>query len=343
MRILVLGGTEFVGRALVDEAVGRGHEVTTLNRGHQAADARVTSLPGDRTAPGGLAALENGQWDVVLDTWSWDSYVVNDSVRALREKVQRYVFISTRSVYEFPTPAGADESAPLVQGDPEAGRDGAEVPYAEAKRGAEIAVERGVSERHLLVRAGLILGPHENVGRLPWWLGRMARGGDVLAPGPEDLPLQYVDARDLAAWTLEAVHKELSGPFDLIGAPGRTTMGDLLRTCAEVTGSDARLHWAEPEAVLAAGIEPWTELPVWLPPGPDHAGMHLSDPSKALAAGLHCRPVQETVADTWAWLQSIGGQAPQRPDRPPKGIDPVKEAEFLRKSKGRLTEEDSPR
>ncbi len=336
MRILVLGGTEFVGRALVDEAVKRGHEVTTLNRGnHPDADANVVPLRGDRTTPDGLAALGSGTWDAVVDTWSKASYVVQDSVKALQGKADRYLFVSTRSVYEFPTPAGATEAgAKLTQGDPEAGRDGAEVPYPEAKRGAEIAVEQGFGDRYVHARAGLILGPWENVGRLPWWLGRMARGGEVLAPGPEDLPLQYVDARDLAAWTIGAAEQGLSGPYDLISEPGHTTMGEFLRTCIEVTGSSAQLHWAEPEAVLAAGIEPWTELPVWIPPGPDHAGMHLSDPARALATGLRCRPVQDTVADTWAWLQSIGGVAPQRPDRPFKGIDPAKEKALLKADVG---------
>jgi 2'-hydroxyisoflavone reductase len=332
MRILVLGGTEFVGRALVNEAVQRGHIVTTLNRGnHQDADARVISLRGDRTAPDGLANLQSGTWDAVVDTWSKAPYVVQDSVKALQGKADRYLFVSTRSVYEFPTAAGAtEESATLLSGDPGAGRDGSEVPYGEAKRGAEIAVEQGFGEKHVHARAGLILGPWENIGRLPWWLGRMARGGEVLAPGPADLPLQYVDARDLAAWTIGAAEQALSGPYDLISEPGHTTMGEFLRTCIEVTGSEARLHWAEPEAVLAAAIEPWTQLPVWIPPGPNHAGMHLSDPARALATGLHCRPVRDTVADTWAWLQSIGGTAPQRPDRPPLGLDPARESAFLK-------------
>jgi nucleoside-diphosphate-sugar epimerase len=332
MRILVLGGTEFVGRALVNEAVERGHQVTTLNRGnHQDADAKVVSLRGDRTAPDGLDNLRSGTWDAVVDTWSKAPYVVQDSVKALQGKTDRYLFVSTRSVYEFPTPAGATESsAPLLEGDPEAGRDGTEVPYGEAKRGAEIAVERGFADHYVHARAGLILGPWENVGRLPWWLGRMARGGEVLAPGPEDLPLQYVDARDLAAWTIGAAEQALSGAYDLVSEPGRTTMGEFLRTCAEVTGSSARLRWAEPEAVLAAGIEPWTELPVWIPPGPDHAGMHLSDPARARATGLRNRPVRDTVADTWAWLQSIGGTAPQRPDRPPLGLGQAREEAFLK-------------
>ncbi|GAB3242663.1 NAD-dependent epimerase/dehydratase family protein [Kineosporia babensis] len=331
MRILVLGGTEFVGHALVETALAQGHDVTTLNRGNHAKAAKVTSLQGDRTKPEGLRALEGQNWDVVLDTWSWDSYVVTDSVKALRESARSYVFISTRSVYQFPTAEGADEGAPLVEGDPEAGRDGAEVPYGEAKRGSEIAVEQGFPESYLHVRAGLILGPRENIGRLPWWLNRIKRGGDVLAPGPQDLPLQYVDARDLAAWTISAVERGLSGPYDMVSRSGHTTMGEFLSTCVEVTGSaDARLRWSDPQAVVEAGFAPWSELPVWIPPGPDHAGLHLSDTSKVLAAGLQCRPVQETIADTWAWLQSIGGEVQLRPDRPRPGIGPDREAAFLK-------------
>ncbi|GAB6899688.1 SDR family oxidoreductase [Kineosporia succinea] len=324
----MLGGTEFVGRALVLDALGRGHEVTTLNRGGNAdADGAVTALRGDRREPGGLDALRGGAWDVVVDTWSREPYVVHDSVRALKGQVGRYLFVSTRSVYQYPTPAGADEGAPLTEGDPEAGRDGSEVPYPEAKRGAEIAIEQTFGDEHVHARAGLILGPWENIGRLPWWLGRLARGGDVLAPGPQDLPLQYIDARDLAAWTIGAAEQGLSGPYDLISPPGHTTMGEFLRIGAEVTGSRATLRWAAPDQL--EDVAAWMELPVWIPPGPDHAGMHLSDPSKALATGLVNRPVRETVADTWAWLQSIGGEAPQRSDRPRLGLDPAKEAQIL--------------
>lgn len=157
----------------------------------------------------------------------------------------------------------------------------------------------------------------------------MARGGRVLAPGPRDLPLQYVDVRDLAAWSLDAAGAAPGGPYNVVSPPGHTTMGGLLEECVRVTGSDAELCWTDPETVLAAGIEPWTGLPVWLPPGEDHDTMHRSDVSKALAAGLRCRPVGRTVADTWAWLQAIGGTAPQRPDRPLKGVDPAVEAKVL--------------
>jgi len=153
--------------------------------------------------------------------------------------------------------------------------------------------------------------------------------------GPHDLPLQYVDVRDLAEWTLGAVEQELSGPYNLISPQGHTTMGELLEACVRTTGSDAELRWTEPGIILDAGIEPWTQLPVWVPPGTDlHDALHAADVSRAIATGLSCRPAEETVADTWSWLTSIGGTAPQRPDRTRKGLDPEVEAKVLAGSGG---------
>lgn len=207
--------------------------------------------------------------------------------------------------------------------------DGGEVDYARLKRGGELAALDVFGERALLVRAGLIIGPYENIGRLPWWLSRMARGGPVLAPGPRDLALQYIDVRDLATWILDAAESGLSGPYDLVSPPGHTTMGALLDACAQVAGGVAELRWTAPDAIVAAGIEPWTDLPVWVPPGELYDTVHQGDVSRALATGLSCRPVEETVADTWRWLRTLGGQAPRRPDRPPVGLDPAVEAKVL--------------
>ncbi|WP_406207390.1 reductase [Kitasatospora sp. NBC_01560] len=325
MRLLLLGGTEFVGRAVTEEALARGWEVTVFHRGTHEPPKGARALHGDRRAEGGLAALAEGEWDAVVDTWSGAPAVVRDSARLLAGRAGRYAYVSSRSVYAYPSPAGADESAAVVGGSPDAG----EVAYPEAKRGGELAVLDAFGDRALLARAGLILGPYENIGRLPWWLGRMARGGPVLAPGPHDLPVQYIDARDLACWTLDALAAGLGGAYDLVSPRGHATMGALLEACVRVTGSDAELRWTEPGPILAAGIEPWSDLPVWIPPGELHDCMHGSDVAKAVAAGLRCRPVAETVADTWAWLQSIGGTAPQRPDRPVVGLDPAREAAVL--------------
>ncbi|MER6132283.1 SDR family oxidoreductase [Streptomyces sp. NPDC001815] len=328
MRLLMLGGTEFVGRAVVEAALGRGWDVTVFHRGRHAPPAGVTSLHGDRTDPDGLAALAEGEWDVVVDTWSAAPRVVRDAARLLKDRVRTYVYVSSCSVYAWPQPAGYDESAPVVA---DASPDAGQTDYARDKRGGELAVlDAFGEERALLVRAGLILGPYENIGRLPWWLARAERGGPVLAPGPRELPLQYVDVRDLAEWTLTAVEGGASGPYNLISPSGHATMGTLLDACARVTGGAAELRWTEPDVILAAGIEPWVQLPVWVPPGSEsHDMMHRADVSKAVRNGLRCRPVAETVADTWTWLQDIGGAAPQRPDRPVVGLDPVVEAKVL--------------
>ncbi|MGW0475615.1 SDR family oxidoreductase [Streptomyces coeruleorubidus] len=330
MRLLMLGGTEFVGRAVVEAALGRGWEVTVFHRGRHEAPAGVRSLLGDRTTPGGLAALaeHRGEWDVVVDTWSAAPRAVLDAARPLRGRARRYVYVSSCSVYAWAPPAGYGEDAPLVEG---ASADADQTDYPRDKRGGELAVLDAFGEdRSVLVRAGLILGPYENVGRLPWWLGRMARGGPVLAPGPRELPLQYVDVRDLAEWVLHAAQRELSGPYNLISPQGHATMGELLDACVRVTGGAAELRWTEPDAILEAGIEPWTELPVWVPPGSDlHDALHGADVSRAVESALSCRPVEETVADTWRWLQDIGGTAPQRPDRTRKGLAPEVEARVL--------------
>ncbi|MET9252945.1 NAD-dependent epimerase/dehydratase family protein [Streptomyces sp. NPDC003717] len=328
MRLLVLGGTEFVGRAVVEAALGRGWEVTVFHRGRHAPPPGARSLHGDRTAGDGLAALAEGTWDAVVDTWSAAPRAVDATARLLRGRAGRYAYVSSRSVYRWPWPAGAGEDTPLVEG---AAADAEATEYAKDKRGGELAAVGAFGAAgSLLVRAGLILGPYENVGRLPWWLTRIVRGGPVLAPGPRDLPIQYIDVRDLADWLLGALEQKLSGPYNLVSPAGHATMGELLDACVAATGGDADLRWTDPQPILDAGVEPWTELPVWVPPGGEmYDAVHRADVSRALATGLVCRPAAETVADTWRWLTEIGGVAPQRPDRTLKGVDPETEAKIL--------------
>ncbi|AOP50467.1 reductase [Streptomyces lydicus] len=322
----MLGGTEFVGRAVTEAALARGWQVTVFHRGNHAPPEGTAALHGDRRDRAGLAALETGEWDAVVDTWSGAPSAVRDAASLLADRAGAYAYISSRSVYAYPAPLGLDEDGPLVAGSADS-TDSDD--YAAAKRGGELAAVDAFGDRALLVRAGLILGPYENIGRLPWWLNRIARGGPVLAPGPRELALQYVDVRDLAEWTLDALEAGRGGPYNMLSEIGHTTMGELLESCVKVTGSDAELRWTAPEDVLAAGIEPWIELPVWLAPDESRDAIYGGDASKVLAAGLRCRPVDETVADTWAWLQGIGGVAPQRPDRPVVGLAPEKEAAVL--------------
>jgi 2'-hydroxyisoflavone reductase len=322
MRLLVLGGTAFVGRAVVEGAVARGWTVATFNRGRGAwAHPDVERITGDRLDAATCAPLAGRDWDVVLDTWSGAPSATRDLAAVLAPRVERYAYISSCSVYAPPPVAGADETAPTVDGT----GDG----YAAVKRGSELAVAAAFGDRALLLRPGLILGPHEDVGRLPWWLLRLARGGDVLAPGPEDLPLQLIDARDLARFALDAATAGRSGAYNTVSRRGHATMRSLLEAGRAATGSEARLVWAPPERILAAGIAPWTELPVWLPPEDDYAALHDIDVEKAHAAGLVARPVAETVRDTWAWLEALEQRPPLRPDLPPPGLDAEREDAFL--------------
>jgi len=333
--LLVLGGSGFVGPAVVTEGLARGFEVTTFNRGtggwtHRAVD----TIHGDRLDPAGLARLRERRWDLVVDTWSGAPRAVRDSAHALSDRAGRYVYISSESVYAPPPRRGADESTPTVDAEPDA----AATDYAADKRGAEIAVERAFGERALLARAGLILGPREDVGRLTWWLARMARGGQILCPGPPELPLQYIDARDLAAFAIDAAVAGHSGPFNAVSRRGHATMGSLLETCRAVSGArDAELSWVGAETIVAAGIESWTELPVWIPADHEYAAMHDSNVERAHAAGLRCRPVQETVADTWAWLSALPAPPPLRAGAVPAGLAPEREREVLRAWAGRAT------
>jgi 2'-hydroxyisoflavone reductase len=327
MRLLVLGGTHHVGRAVVETALARGDRVTTLNRGVSGPPAAgAQPLHADRTDPAALAAaLGDGSWDAVIDTWSGAPAGVGHAAALLAGRAGHYGYVSSRSVYQWPIPDGIDESAPVVAGDP---ADTSSADYAAAKRGCELAVSAAFGDRALLARAGLILGPYEMVGRMPWWLRRLERGGDVLAPGPRDRPLQYIDCRDLAAWLLSAADRGLGGTFNTVSQPGHATMASLLEAARDVTGQRANLVWVPPEVIEAAGIEPWTELPVWVPPTGEYAGLHNGDVSAAYAAGLRCRPVAQTVADTWRWLQAEG-YPPERPGRPANGLDPERERQVL--------------
>jgi len=321
MELLVLGGTHFVGRAVVEDALARGWSVTTLNRGGSPAPAGAEALLGDRTRAGGLAALAGRRWDAVVDTWSSAPRVVRESAEALAGRAGTYLYVSSMSVYAWPPAVGADEDAPTVDAQP-----GAQATdYAADKRGAELAVQAAFGKDSILARAGLILGPHEDVGRLPWWLLRMHRGGRVLAPGDPAAPLQLIDARDLASWLLDAWRDGHSGAFNVVGRSGEATMGSVLEACREATGARAQLVWVPAERVLAAGLEPWIELPLWLASEGDAIGLMHADVERAHAAGLKPRPVGETVADTWRWLEGRDLQPAQRPDRPRVGLSPERE------------------
>jgi 2'-hydroxyisoflavone reductase len=327
MKLLVLGGTQFVGHAVVADALARGWDVTVANRGQSGPPADgVRAVTLDRTEPNAFDALPDASYDLVVDTWSGAPTAVRDAARALAGRTGRWVYVSSRSVYAWPPERGADESAPLVPADPDAGG----TDYAADKRGSELAVERELGpDRVVHLRAGLILGPRENVGRLPWWLRRIARGGRVLAPAPSDLGIQYIDARDLATLGLDAGSAGRSGPVDVVSPVGLATLGGLLRCCVEATGSQAELEWVDPAFLLEQGVEPWTELPVWLPESEDVYALHTGDVTRALSWGLRVRPLSQTVADCWSWVQEVDAAGTAPSPRTPHGLDPQREQDLL--------------
>ncbi|WP_433519400.1 NAD-dependent epimerase/dehydratase family protein [Nonomuraea sp. CA-143628] len=329
MKLLVLGGTHHVGRAIVETALERGDEVTTLNRGlSRAPEPGVQALIADRTDTTAVrTALGRREWDAVIDTWAWAPRVVADTARLLAGRAGHYGYVSSRGVYRWPWPPAADESAPLVDGDP-ASEDAAD--YAAAKRGGELAALEEFGQRALLARAGMILGPYEDVGRIPWWLRRLEKGGRVLAPGPADAPLQYIDARDMAAWMLTAAENGVGGAFNVTGRAGAVTIDELLETALAVTGFDAELVWAPAELLHQEGLPLGMELGLRFPHDPAPTGMQDADVTAAFAAGLTCRPLRDTIAGTWAWLQAEGDPTP-RPDAPSPDtwLDPVKERQIL--------------
>lgn len=331
MRLLVLGGSVFVGRHLVEAALARGWEVTTFNRGRTSPDVPgAAAVHGDRESEQDLGRLAgHGPWDAVVDVCGYTPRVVQASVRALSPRADAYAFVSTVSAYRNRVARAVDEDSPRFDCPPDAGPDDGN--YGELKAGCERAVEEGFDGTALLIVPGVIIGPHENVGRMPYWLRRAARGGPFVAPGHPDRSMQLIDARDIAAFTLDALEKGYDGRYFTSGVPGSTTWGELLSVCVDVTGSDARPVWIDDDFLLEHGVGVWDELPLWAPATPEFAGVWLASSGKALAAGLSCRPVEESLRDTWGWLSGddVPDPLPAYLDRPTKGMAAEKERDVL--------------
>ncbi|MDH2424315.1 NAD-dependent epimerase/dehydratase family protein [Sphaerisporangium sp. TRM90804] len=331
MRTLVIGGSVFLGHAIVEEALRRGHEVTTFNRGRSAADVPgVSPVRGDREDPAAVEALASGgEWDAVVDVCGYTPSVVALSARALSGRAATYAFVSTLNALSGWPAARVDETAPLQECSPDAGPGDGD--YGVLKAGCERAVEAYFDGAALMIQPGLILGPRENVGRLPAWLRRAARGGRMLAPGDPGRPMQLIDARDIAAFTLDHAEKGTSDRFITTGPAGNTTYGDWLAECVAVTGAGAEPVWVDDRFLLDREVEPWSELPLWTPADPESAAVWDVPTGKAAAAGLRCRPVAETVRDTWAWLRDEDVEALEArlPSWRRHGIEPAKEARIL--------------
>ncbi|MFB4265144.1 NAD-dependent epimerase/dehydratase family protein [Nonomuraea sp. GTA35] len=329
MKVLVMGGSGFLGRAVVEAALARGHEVTTFNRGRSGADVPgVEAVRGDREVRADLARLAAGRsWDFVVDTCGYVPRVVGESVRVLSGRAATYAFVSSVSAVDgFPAKPAAEE-APGWACAPDAGPDDGD--YGVLKAGCERAVEQGFDGNALIVRPGVILGPHEDVARLPWWLTRISRAGKVLAPGDPSAPLQLVDARDVAAFTLDQAALGTSGGFLVTGPAGETTYGSWLAACASATGSGAQFVWVDDAFLVEREAGAFVELPLWSPPSEVRDNFWSVPTAKAEAAGLRTRPVAETVRDTWAWLREIPEDKRSYGRTNRHGMDAEKEAAIL--------------
>ncbi len=296
--LLVLGGTVFLGRHVVESALAAGHRVTVFNRGRHAttwADP-VGSLIGDRD--GDTSALRDRRFDAVIDCSGYRPAQIASVAAALGPALPYWVFVSTISVVaRFPPGQAHDEMAPVTTDSSG---------YGGEKARAEEALRALCPDRAAIVRPGLIVGRHDPTGRFAYWPWRVAQGGEVLAPGRPERPVQVIDVRDLATWCVRLAESRTAGTFNAVGP--QMTMQAVLDTCRDTCGADARFVWRCDADLLAADVAPWTGLPLWIPQDDaDFGGMLLARNDRAVAAGLRCRPLADTVADTLAALSAAPG------------------------------------
>lgn len=325
MDILIIGGTRFLGRALVDAARAAGHRVTLFNRGRSNPDLfkDIETLTGDRDHD--LDRLAGQRWDAVIDTCGYTPGQVQRSAEALKESADRYIFISTLSVYADFKQAGIDESYPVGKLEDESIEEVTGETYGPVKALCEQAAERVLPGRVLVIRPGLIVGPYDLSDRFAYWLNRIARGGDVLAPGNPNQRISFIDVRDLATWIVRMAEQRATGVFDADGPGSPITMRGLLDACNHGAGRGASLVWVSEDFILKEGVAPWSELPLWVPGSdPEYAGFSLVDTRKAIAAGLSFRPVTETIRDTLEWLKTRPAEYVWR-----AGLDRLKEVQLL--------------
>lgn len=333
MKLLIIGGTRFLGRAIVDEALAAGHEVTLFNRGQSNPDlysGQVETLIGDRD--GGLAVLNGRTFDAAIDTCGYVPRLVRDSAAFLADMVQQYVFISSISVY--PQAAlrepNVAENAAVDTIEDETSEEVTGESYGPLKALCEQAAEAAMPGRVLHVRAGLIVGPYDLTDRFTYWPYRVAQGGEVLAPDGPGADVQFIDVRDLAQWILHMVEAKKSGTYNVTGQAGAVKLGDVLTTSREVSGSDATFTWADEAFLTEHEVSVWIDLPLWV--GSELPGFSLVNCDKAFADGLVIRPLAETVRDTLTWQATRPADHEWR-----AGLRREREAELLQKWHNRAT------
>ena len=338
MKLLILGGTRFLGRHVVAAAHARGHEVTLFNRGNYSTEdlGQVEVIKGDRHTE--LHKLQGRRWDAVVDTSGHLPRAVKAATEVLRDEVDQYVFISTQNAYKDVSVAGIDETYPRATlTDEQLNRANAidtsgQPSYAELYGGLKALCEQAAEEvmpgRVLIIRPGLIVGPHDYTDRFTYWPLRVARGGEVLAPGRPDRFIQFIDVRDLAEWTILMIDRKNTGSYNAHGLPNNITMQRFLNECKSVSNSDAQFTWVEEAFLLQEKVAAWSELPLWLPEeaAPHLKGFMFISPDKAIAAGLNYRPLRDTISDTLTWHQTKRGN-----DELKAGLDRDKERALLYK------------
>ncbi len=329
MQILILGGTIFLGRHLVEAALARGHQVTLFNRGQHNPELfpEVEKLRGDRGSD--LSALAGRRFDAAIDTSGYVPSAVRASAELLAPSVGHYTFISSISVYADYSKVGIDEADPVgTLADPTVEEVTGET-YGPLKALCEQAAEAAMPGRTLVVRPGLIVGPDDPTDRYTYWPVRIARGGPFIAPEHPGYLVQYIDVRDLAAWTIGLIEQGKIGVYNATGPERPQPLGELFDLCAEVVGAPASPVWASAAFLAEHGVQPWMELPFWIPETPEMIGFSQVSIAKAMADGLAFRPARDTAADTLAWAATRPADYAWR-----AGLAPEKEAELLAKLVG---------
>jgi 2'-hydroxyisoflavone reductase len=305
MRILIIGGTRFLGRHLVDAALARNHEVTLFNRGKSDPNLfpELETILGDRETDVNKLQQAGRHWDTVIDVAGYLPRIVRLSAEILKSNVGRYIYISSISVYSNFRKVGINESDPVGKIDNEATEEITEETYGPLKALCERAVQDIYGERTLIIRPGLIVGPHDPTDRFTYWPVRVARGGEVLAPQGPEAPIQIIDVRDLSDFVVKLIEENASGIYNATGPDYELTIGKLLDVSRQLTGSNANIHWASVEFLNQHKVQAWSDMPTWIPDDEEGVGFSRVDVSNAIAWGLKFRPLEQTVRDTLAWAQ----------------------------------------
>jgi len=327
MKILILGGKRFLGIALIEATLQAGHEPTLFNRGLTNPDLfpEIPNLIGDRD--GDIKALKGSSWDAVIDTSGYVPRVVKQTASLLSGNCGSYTFVSSVSVYQDYLLPDINEDYPLARLSDPTSEDYSGDAFGPLKALCEYEIQQNFAGRVLVIRPGLIVGPHDPTDRFTYWPWRVSKGNKVLAPSPPSASLQFIDVRDLADFIIKRIENKDEGVYNVTGPKKPATMGSLLVSCREASMSDATFVWVEESFLLENSVTPWRDLPLWVPSSdPAYTGFYNININKALKAGLSLRPLSKTVSDTLQWLKTERGD-----DKLKAGMDIATETSLLMK------------